>query len=61
MPKKESTNKLYKDIREEYHKLANVQEFGEKKYKDRWIFAKLGIKFYKSKRHIENIVYFRVA
>ena len=61
MPVKDSTKKLHSDIRREFHKLASIREFGQKKYTDSWIRAKLAAKYYKSTVTIEHIVFFRAA
>ena len=56
---KETTNRLYANIRKEFTKLSNIREFGAKKYSDQYIFAKLANQFYKSPKTIENIVFNR--
>ena len=50
----------YADIRAEFMKLREIKEFNVKKYTDELIFAKIGFKFYKSPKTIENIVFYRV-
>ncbi len=57
---KDNTVRLYKDIKNEFLKLTNIKEFGVQKYSEKWIFAKISNKFYKSPKTIENIVFNRV-
>lgn len=53
------TEKLYQDIKSDFTKLSNVKEFGVQKYTNDWILAKLGDKYYKAPKTIENIVFNR--
>lgn len=57
---KDNTQRLYDAVKKDYFKLADVKEFGVKKFTDSWIFGKLANKFYKSPKTIENIVFSRV-
>lgn len=57
LPAKSETQRLYSDIRRDFDKLSSIKEFGVLKYRNEWIFAKLGIKYYKSPRTIENIIF----
>ena len=59
MEVKDVTARLYDDIKKEYFKLSEIKEFGVKKYTDSWIFGKLGLKYYKSPKTIENVVFSR--
>lgn len=56
---KENIAQLYKDIKAEFLKLTSIKEFGVPKYSEKWIFAKISAKFYKSPKTIENIVFNR--
>lgn len=58
--KKQTTQKLYEDVREDFNKLADVKEFGVQKYTTAFIFEKLALKYYRSPKTIENIVFCRV-
>lgn len=53
------TDKLYQDIKKDFDKYSNVKEFGVQKYSLPWIFAKIGDRYYKSPKTIENIVFSR--
>ncbi|MBF7093639.1 hypothetical protein IUY40_19130 [Flavobacterium sp. ALJ2] len=53
----DNTKRLYEDVKKDYLKLSDVKEFNVKKYTDAWIFAKLGQRYYKAVRTIENIVF----
>lgn len=55
MPKRPSTQQLYKDIRSEFKKMS---ESG--KYRSTHIIEQLAAKYYKSAGTIENIVYTKV-
>ncbi len=59
MEGRELTAKLYTDIKAEFEKLQAVKEFGVQKFSIEWIFRKLGEKFYKAPKTIENIVFSR--
>lgn len=56
-PIKELTQRQYSDIKKDFEKLAAIKQFGVLKYRNEWIFAKLGQKYYKSPRTIENICF----
>lgn len=60
MDRSERTQRLYSDIREEYHRLRAVREHGVRKYSDDYILAVVAKKFYRSPRTISNIVFHRV-
>lgn len=57
---RETTNKLYTDVRAEYLRLSQKVEFGELVYTKRYIYARLAAQFYRSKKTIEDIVFERV-
>lgn len=59
MAVRDLTEKLYQDIKQDFTKLCNVKEFGVQKYTNDWILAKLGDKYYKAPKTIENIVFSR--
>jgi hypothetical protein len=61
MALRDETDRLYQDIKRDFVKLSNVKEFGVKKHTDDWILAKLGNKYYKAPKTIENVVFNRVA
>jgi hypothetical protein len=54
---KGNTLLLYRDIHSDFEKFSNIKEFGVAKFSTAWIFGKLGKKYYKSPRTIENIVF----
>lgn len=58
--RKETTKKLYEDVRKEYERLSSIQEFGVQKHHEDWIRSWLANRFYKSKATIENIIFYRV-
>lgn len=58
--KKETTERLYEDIRREYMKWLNKTKDGVRVYSDEYILACIANKFYKSSKTIENIVFNRV-
>ena len=55
------TIKLYNDVKLDFDKFSNIKEFGVQKYTLAWVCAKLGEKYYKSPKTIENIVFNRTA
>lgn len=55
------TDKLYHDIKSDFSKFSSMKEFGVQKYTNDWILGKLGAKYYKAPKTIENIVFNRVA
>lgn len=59
MAARDLTDKLYTDIKRDFEKYSNIKEFGVQKYAMPWVFAKLGSKYYKSPKTIENIVFNR--
>lgn len=61
MAVRDLTDKLYQDIKRDFSKFSAVKEFGVQKYTNDWILAKLGNKYYKSPKTVENIVFNRVA
>ena len=61
MALKDSTERLYADIKRDFDKLSNIKEFGVQKYTTDWMLAKLGQQYYKSPKTIENIVFNRVT
>ena len=60
MAVRDLTDKLYNDIKRDFEKYSKVKEFGVQKYSLPWVFAKLGDKYYKSPKTIENIVFNRI-
>ena len=61
MAARDETNRFYEDLKRDFIKFSSVKEFGVQKYTTDWILAKLGNKYYKSPKTIENIVFNRVA
>jgi hypothetical protein len=59
MAVRDLTDKLYNDIKRDFEKYSNIKEFGVQKYSLAWVFGKLGDKYYKSPKTIENIVFNR--
>lgn len=61
MIKKETTTRLHDDIKNDYEERSKVDKtFGVQKYTDAYIFRLLAVKYYKSWRTIEKIVYNRI-
>lgn len=61
MIKKETTTRLHDDIKNDYEEKSKVDKnFGVQKYTDAYIFRLLAVKYYKSWRTIEKIVYNRI-
>lgn len=58
--KKERTNKMYNDIRQEYKKMSDIKSFGVSKYSHDYIVVTLANRFYRSPKTIENIIFNRV-
>lgn len=56
---KPQTLRLHQDIKKEFDRLTAVQEFGVQKNSTEWILNALAVKFYKSPKTIENIVFGR--
>lgn len=60
-PVRKTTQELYQTIREEYKRMsAPDKRFGIQKYTDRYIFAKIAKKYFRSVATIEAIVYGRL-
>jgi hypothetical protein len=59
MAMRDLTDRLYNDIKIDFEKYSNIKEFGVQKYALPWIFAKVGEKYYKSPKTVENIVFSR--
>lgn len=58
---KQTTEEFYKTIQEEYRRMsAPDRKLGVQKYTDKYIFAKLAQKYFRSARTIESIIYSRV-
>jgi hypothetical protein len=57
---RDTTERLYQDIKKDFDKLSAVREFGVQKFTNDWILAKLGHQYYKQPKTIENIVFNRV-
>jgi hypothetical protein len=57
---RDTTDRLYQDIKKDFDKLSNVREFGVQKFTNDWILAKLAHQYYKQPKTIENIVFNRV-
>jgi hypothetical protein len=58
--KKETTLARHQEVKKEFEKLNGVRELGVKKYSEKYIYAKVGEKFYLSPKTVENIVWNRV-
>lgn len=58
--KKERTNKMYQDVRQEYKKMSDIKCHGVSKYSHDYIVVVLANRFYKSPKTIENIIFNRV-
>lgn len=58
--KKETTERLYTDIRRAYMKWLNKSKDGVRIYSDEYILAVVAKQFYKSPKTVENIVFNRV-
>lgn len=59
-PKRARTLHFYETVRSEYRRLSAITEYGKSKYSYEWIVAELSLKFFKSERTIENIIFNRV-
>jgi hypothetical protein len=57
---RDTTERLYQDIKKDFDKLSAVREFGVQKFTNDWILAKLAHQYYKQPKTIENIVFNRV-
>jgi hypothetical protein len=58
--KKDRTNKMYEDVRQEYKKLSEIKLHGVTKYSNDYIVLLIANKFYRSPKTIENIIFNRV-
>lgn len=58
--RKESTIRLYEAVRLEYDRLINIKKNGFAFYHPDQVLAMVALKFFKSPKTIENIVYYRV-
>ncbi len=56
---KQTTLRLHQDIKKDFDKLSNVREFNVQKYSNEYVLHTLAMKYYKSVRTIENIVFNR--
>jgi hypothetical protein len=54
-----TTRQLYDAVRREFHKYSEMKENGVQKYSTEWIIMKVGEKFFRAPRTIENIVFHR--
>ena len=58
--KKETTIRLYEQIRADYTVWSKKMKNGVKMYTVEYILSELGAKYFKSPKTIENIVFYRV-
>ncbi|AJA67334.1 hypothetical protein MYRA21_0090 [Myroides sp. A21] len=58
---REVTIRLHKDIKKEFDKLCSIKEFGVQKHTTEWILNAVAVKFYKSPKTVENIVFGRTS
>jgi glycine betaine/choline ABC-type transport system substrate-binding protein len=58
--KKERTNKMYDDVRQEYKKLSEIKLHGVTKFSHDYIVLVISNQFYRSPKTIENIIFNRV-
>lgn len=56
---KQTTLRLHQDIKKDFDKLSNVREFNVQKFSNEYVLHTLAMKYYKSVRTIENIVFNR--
>ncbi|GLB51721.1 hypothetical protein NBRC110019_07600 [Neptunitalea chrysea] len=59
MAVRETTIRLHKDIKSEFDRMSNIQEYGVQKFTTAYILNAIAKKFYKSPKTIENIVFNR--
>ncbi|MBX7204165.1 MAG: hypothetical protein K1X81_01960 [Bacteroidia bacterium] len=57
---KESTIQFYESVKKEYHRLLNIKADGIPVYTQDYILSRVGKKFFRSARTVENIVFNRV-
>lgn len=53
------TIRLHSDIKKEFDRMSSIKEHGVTKYSTAYILNSIAIKFYKSPKTIENIVFNR--
>jgi hypothetical protein len=58
---KATTEQFYASVRAEYTKLANVKKNGRQVFSQEYILGELALKFFRSPKTIENIIFNRVA
>lgn len=58
---RELTIRLHRDIKKDFDKLCSIKEFGVQKHTLEWILNTVAIKYYKSPKTIENIVFGRTS
>jgi len=61
MAAKQTTLRLHQDIKKDFEKLSNVREFNVRKFSPEYILNALAVKYYKSPKTIENIVFDKTA
>jgi len=59
MPKKDTTNDFYEEVRDTFFKLAETRELGVLKYTKEFCLAKVAKKHHRSPRTVENIIFNR--
>ncbi|EEI90214.1 hypothetical protein HMPREF0765_4165 [Sphingobacterium spiritivorum ATCC 33300] len=55
------TLRLHQDIRHEFERMSKIKAHGVQKFTYEYIFNEIAIKFYKSPKTIENIVFNRTS
>lgn len=58
---RELTKRQHIDIKKEFDKLCAIKEFGVQKHTTEWIINTVAVKFYKSPKTVENIVFGRTS
>lgn len=58
--KKTTTAKFYDSIKQEYQKLSGTKKNNKKVFTHEYIVSEIAIKFFRSERTIENIIFNRV-
>mgnify|MGYP001604094828 FL=1 len=61
MAAKLNTIRLHQDIKKEFDKLSQIEEYGVRKFSIEFILNKVAHEFYKSPKTIENIVFNRTG
>ena len=59
MAVRKSTIRLHTDIKKDFDKMSNIQEYGVQKFTTAYILNHIAKKYYKSAKTIENIVFNR--